>query len=186
MAVLTEIERESRRRFTVDEYSLLAEAGVLTHGERVELIDGVIYRLAPNTPPHQWRIEVLDQMLMRPEHPFRVRSHSLLRIDIWNEPEPDVMVLRQRSYRDAHPGPVDALIVIEVSRSSLTYDQEMEMPLYGTSGVGEVWIVDLSTNSVTRFTDPIAGGYRTTQWFLGGDTVLTDVKVEISVDELFA
>ena len=35
------------RRFTVDEYYAMAEAGMLTEDDRVELIDGVIIEMPP-------------------------------------------------------------------------------------------------------------------------------------------
>lgn len=40
------------RRFTVDEYYAMAEAGILTRDDRVELLDGVIVEMAPISSRH--------------------------------------------------------------------------------------------------------------------------------------
>ena len=40
------------RRFTVDEYYRMAEAGILHHEERLELIEGLILRIDRASPRH--------------------------------------------------------------------------------------------------------------------------------------
>ena len=51
-----------------------------------------------------------------------VSVQSPLRLDAFNEPEPDLMLLRPRAddYRQSHPGAADVLLLIEVSDSSLS------------------------------------------------------------------
>ena len=40
------------RRFTVDEYYLMAEVGIIKPGERVELLEGKIIQMSPIGPMH--------------------------------------------------------------------------------------------------------------------------------------
>ena len=49
-----------------------------------------------------------------------VSVQSPLRLDAYNEPEPDLMLLRPRAdgYRASHPGAADVLLLVEVSESS--------------------------------------------------------------------
>jgi hypothetical protein len=47
MSMVEVIESERLRRFTVEEYHLMAEAGVFAPDERVELIRGVIREMTP-------------------------------------------------------------------------------------------------------------------------------------------
>ena len=54
-----------------------------------------------------------------------VSVQSPLQLDVYNEPEPDVMLLRPRKddYRDSHPGAADVLLLLSNSpkpRSPLT------------------------------------------------------------------
>ena len=54
-----------------------------------------------------------------------ISVQSPLRLDAYNEPEPDVMLLRPREddYQDRHPGAADVLLLVELSESSLAYDR---------------------------------------------------------------
>ena len=42
----------ARRRFTVDEYHRMGEAGVLHEDDRVELIEGEVVQMTPIGPRH--------------------------------------------------------------------------------------------------------------------------------------
>ncbi len=68
------------------------------------------------------------------------------------------MLLRPRAddYSQAHPGPADVLLLIEVSDTSLRHDRGIKLPLYVRHGVAEVWIIDLENNLV-RFYHPPRG-----------------------------
>src|SRR5919205_2261631 len=48
------------RRFTVEEYYRLVEAGILEEDARVELLDGQIIPMAPIGPEHHWILDELN------------------------------------------------------------------------------------------------------------------------------
>jgi hypothetical protein len=54
-----------------------------------------------------------------------VSGQNPLRLDRFNEPEPDLMLLRPRAdvYRASHPSAADVHLLVEVSDTSLTYDR---------------------------------------------------------------
>ena len=58
------------------------------------------------------------------------------------------------AYAASHPGAADALILVEVSDSSLDHDRKTKLPLYARFGVPEVWVVDLSASAVEVYRDP--------------------------------
>ena len=55
----------------------------------------------------------------------------------WSEPEPDLVLLAPRAdfYRGEFASGTDALLVIEVSDSTLRYDRDKKLPLYARHGV---------------------------------------------------
>ena len=61
MAVDVEL---TRRRFTLDEYHRMAEAGILNRGDRVELIRGEIVQMTAIGPDHASCVARLNHLLM--------------------------------------------------------------------------------------------------------------------------
>ena len=162
----------ARRRFDLDAYYRMAEAGILSDPHRVELIDGEIIDMAAIGSPHAAVTNKLVRcfaqaaadglMLMSVQNPLRLDAH--------NEPQPDIMLLRPRAdfYRSGHPGAADVLLLIEVSDSSLAYDRTTKLPLYAKFGVPEVWIVDLAGAAIEVFREPGDGAYGSRERLTGG------------------
>ena len=130
---------------------------------RVELVDGEIKRMPPIHPPHASIVHRLNAVLARRKLHGNVvvGIQSPIRLDDFNEPQPDVTVLRFRDdyYGSSHPTPADVLLAIEVADTSLRYDRDEKMPRYGRAGVPESWLVDVQAGTITVFTQPHAGGY---------------------------
>src|SRR2546427_3902370 len=102
----------ARRRFTVDEYHKMGEAGILSEDDRLELIDGEIVQMSPINVPHAVCVDRLT-MLFAPLLVGRgiVRVQSPIFIDDLNEPQPDLILLKPRDYvkQRYHPGPEDIM-----------------------------------------------------------------------------
>ena len=64
--------------------------------------------------------------------------------------QPNLILLRPRDdyYRSANPEPRDALLVVEVMDSSVYRDRRVKLPLYARARVSEVWLVDVSVDTV--------------------------------------
>jgi Uma2 family endonuclease len=153
----------TRRRFTVDEYYQMAEAGILNEDDRVELIDGEIVEMPPIGPGHSGSVDKIYRTLFRAYDDIaQIRSQNPIRLDQYNEPQPDFSLLKHRadSYRSAHPGPDDVLLVIEVADTSLRTDRDIKLRLYARFGIQETWLVDLQHNLVVVAREPTAEGYR--------------------------
>lgn len=177
-----------RRKFTVSEYYRMGKAGILTEDDRVELIEGEIIQLPPVGDSHAWCVNRLnklfvlgvgDRAIVGVQNPFRLSTRS--------EPLPDLVVMRPRaSMSGPHPTQQDAILVIEVSDTTLAYDQRVKLPLYAREGVPEVWIVDLRGERLLVNRDPSPDGYSTTLILGRGDRIspaaLTDL--ELAVDDI--
>ena len=150
-------------RFDVDDYYRMAEVGILSREDRVELIQGEIIDMAPISSAHGGTVVALTELVARlvADGKVLVSMQGPLRLDPHNEPQPDLMLLRPRSddYRDGHPDAADVLLLVEVADSSLAYDRGPKLALYGRHGVAEVWIVDLAGRTVEVCTRPGPDGY---------------------------
>jgi Uma2 family endonuclease len=90
-----------------------------------------------------------------------VRTQGSIRLSQWSEPEPDVVLLRPRPdfYRCEFALGTDALLVIEVSDTTLRYDRDVKVPLYARHGVPEVWVVDVNGDALLVYGDLRDGKY---------------------------
>ena len=150
------------RKFTVAEYYLMAEVGILGPNERVELIEGDIIVMAPVGPGHAGSVEIIGNLLVRKlDEQFVVRIQNPIHLDDGSEPQPDIVVARQRDdyYTAAHPTPADILLIVEVAQSSLEYDRDVKAHLYGRNAITETWVKNLPEDCIERFTEPGPAGY---------------------------
>ena len=105
----------TRRRFTVHDYHRMGDAGILSPTDRVELIDGEIVSKMAIGPRHGACVDRANRALTTTVGDSAiVRVQGSVRLDLFNEPEPDIVLLRPREdfYASAHPGPADILLVI--------------------------------------------------------------------------
>jgi len=148
----------SRHLITVDAFHRMGETGILGSADRVELIDGEIIDMSPIGALHAAIVDLLARHFARRagESVF-IRCQNPLRLDDVSEPEPDLVILRPRAdfYATAHPGPADALLVIEVADTSLAYDLGVKVPLYARHGIPEVWVIDAATRRTRVFREPV-------------------------------
>lgn len=153
----------ARHRLDVDDYYKMAEAGILRREDRVELVDGEIIDMNPIGSPHAALTNRLARLFTRAvaDATALVAVQTPLRLDNFNEPEPDLMLLRPRAddYRASHPGASDVLLLVEVSDSSLTYDRGAKLDLYARFGIAEIWIVDIAGAAIEVFRNPADGAY---------------------------
>jgi Uma2 family endonuclease len=161
--ILERQQAPTRHRLDVGAYYKMAEAGILTRNDRVELIDGEIFDMVPIGSAHAGKTNRLNWLFARAaaDGLALVSVQAPLRLDAYNEPEPDVMLLKPRAdhYQSRHPNAADVLLVVEISESSLLHDRGTKLPLYAKCGVPEVWIVDLRGAAVEVYREPTGDTY---------------------------
>jgi Uma2 family endonuclease len=164
----------ARRRFDVDEYHRMAQAGILAREDRVELIDGEVVAMTPVGPRHNAAVDRANRVLGRVVGDKAiVRVQGSIRLGRSTEPEPDLALLRPRAdfYASDMPGPADVLLVIEIAESSLVYDRDVKSGVYAGADVLEYWLVDLGARTIQRHTQPRDGRYRETHLVDDGQTL---------------
>ncbi len=144
------------QRWTVKQYLRLAELGVFRN-RRVELIEGVIIKMPPMLSRHAVTIRKVQLPLDRIFGPAHwVRLQMPLQFGRRSAPEPDVAVVAgsEDDYLAAHPS--TALLIVEVSESSLSYDRGRKASLYARAGIEDYWIVNLVQRQLEVRRNPIA------------------------------
>jgi Uma2 family endonuclease len=155
-----------RRRFTVEEYHRMAETGILTADDRVELIEGEIVHKSPIGPRHalciaeltgHFNIALAGRAVVWPQNSLRLPRDT--------EPLPDVVLLHTPPdrYHRRVPQPLDVMLLVEVADTSARYDRGVKLPLYARAGIPEVWIVDFTADVVEVYGEPGASGYAASQ-----------------------
>jgi Uma2 family endonuclease len=166
-------------RMTVDEYEALAEAGIL-RDPRIELIDGLLVKKIAQKPTHVWTVEVIDETLtcLLPLGWF-CRQEKPVRIPDFDEPEPDIAVVRgaRKDYLNGHPEPPNLAMLVEVADWSLTRDRNEKWLAYARGRVICYWIVNLVDRQVEVYTNPAPTGYQSSQVFRPGQ------EVSVVIDE---
>jgi Uma2 family endonuclease len=141
-------------KWTREQYYKLGELGFF-EGKRVELIHGEIVELSPINWPHTVAVTKLADALraaftgigtVMTQTPHPIGD---------SEPEPDVRVIagRMQDYTD-HPR--TALLVVEVSDATLSYDTNGKAELYAESGATDYWVVDVKNRKLIVFRDPVS------------------------------
>ncbi|MBD2413531.1 hypothetical protein FACHB389_31815 [Nostoc calcicola FACHB-389] len=167
------------KRFTIAEYHRLIELGFFREDDRVELIRGEIVQMAAKGTSHSvcstrlyrelFKL-VAEKAIIRGQEPIIIADDS--------EPEPDLVIVQNRpdDYLEAHPSPSDVLLVIEISNSTLKYDQDVKLSLYAEAGIYDYWIFNLVDNYLECYGEPyqhLQGkfGYRRKVIYLPNESV---------------
>jgi Uma2 family endonuclease len=169
-----------KRQFTIHDYHQMVVAGILGEDERVELIEGEIIKMSPIGVRHASCVKRLlklfsqllgDRVTVAVQDPVELSNLS--------EPQPDLALLKPRDdfYAAGHPQPQDILLLVEVADTTIESDfaertlreRTIKIPLYTSSGISEVWLIDVNEQVVEVFREPTANSYQTIQKFQQGE-----------------
>lgn len=153
----------AHHRFTVNDCYRMTEAGIFSEDERIELINGELFDMAPIGSFHAGMVTRLSRLLIRMvaeravvavQNPIYLSEHS--------SPEPDIALLKPRAddYMRSLPTAQDVLLVIEVADSSQHYDRHTKLPLYAKHRIPEVWLIDVKARQFDIYQQPDEEYYR--------------------------
>ena len=152
-----------RKVFTIEEYYRLAEVGILTESDHVELINGDIIAMNPINSPHAGMVNRLASILDRKLHKrATITVQNPIRISTISEPEPDVVIAKYDVdyYESHHPTSGEIYVVIEVSDTTLEKDREVKHPLYAEVSIPEYWIINIQDRQIEIHRQPKDGVYQ--------------------------
>jgi Uma2 family endonuclease len=157
------------KRWTRMEYERMADLGLFSPDERVELLQGEIVTMTPQRSSHSATTGLAEAALRRAFGPTHWNRTQLpLIVDPDSEPEPDLAVVPgdPRDYVNEHPR--TALLVVEIADSTLEKDRTHRSPIYARAGIQEYWIVNLVERCLEVYREPVSAAdqparYRTSR-----------------------
>lgn len=144
-------------RWTREHFYQMADLGWFA-GQRVELLEGEIMVQSPQKWPHYSTIDRCGEVLrIAFGTGFWVRQQAPITFGVHSEPEPDVSVVAG-SREDYSDHPTTALLLVEVSETTLAYDRGDKASLYALARIADYWIVNLVDRQVEVHRNPVADG----------------------------
>jgi Uma2 family endonuclease len=86
---------------------------------------------------------------------FWVRTQVPLNLSEETDVEPDVTVVPGKP-RDYPEHPTTALLVVEISETTLDYDRGRKGSLFAAAGLADYWIVNLIDDQLEVYRNPVA------------------------------
>lgn len=156
------------RRWTREEFYRLLDLGFF-EGQRVELIDAEVVVTTPQTNWHAAaiaRTQVALQLAFGPD--YWVRNQSSLDLTPTTVVDPDLAVIRGSPLNPPRDNPTSALLIVEVSQTTLNFDPGCKASLYASAGIGDYWVLDLEARRLVVHRDPIADASQPFGWRYAG------------------
>ncbi|MFL6196339.1 MAG: Uma2 family endonuclease [Thermoanaerobaculia bacterium] len=158
------------RRWTREEYERAVEEGYFQPEERLELVDGILYGMTPQSSSHVMGVRLIQRVLrIFDGDGFDLRCQSPLAVGLDSEPEPDVAVVVGNP-EDYTVHPTSAVLVVEVADSSLRHDRR-KASLYARAEIPEYWILNLPERRLEVFRNPQNGAYTSRTILREGDSI---------------
>ncbi|HEX9748787.1 MAG TPA: Uma2 family endonuclease [Methylomirabilota bacterium] len=148
-------EATPTKHWTRVEYERLIDKGVFGPEDRIELLGGALVVREPQGGPHAMGIRMVEEALRGVfAAGWDVRVQLPVALDDDSEPEPDVSVV-PGSFRDyPRDHPARAVLIVEISESSLRLDRGEKGGLYARAGLTDYWIVNLVDHVLEVYRDP--------------------------------
>jgi Uma2 family endonuclease len=143
-------------RLSLPQYRRMAEIGILTKYDRVELLEGWLVARPPASPAQATSTsitaDVLQKLVPRELH---LRTKSAIS-DIDSEPEPDISIVDGplEKYVERRPKSGEVQMVVEVSDASLDVDL-WKAGIYASYAVPTFWLVNLVDRQIEVHRGPL-------------------------------
>jgi Uma2 family endonuclease len=132
-----------RRLWTRHEFYRLVDLNFF-RGQRVELIEGELVQMPAQKNVHLATICLVAEALRSAFGPgYWVRPQGSLDLSPLSVPDPDVAVVPGSPKGCSTDNPTTALLIVEVSDTTLRYDRGRKASLYARAGIADYWIVNL-------------------------------------------
>jgi Uma2 family endonuclease len=145
-----------RRLWTAKELYRLLDLGFF-NGQRVQLIEGEIFVMASQKNFHAMGIKLTQDALDAAfGSGYWVRVQMSLDLTPHSVPDPDLAVIAgaPRTHDPAH-NPASALLIVEVSDTTLRFDRGRKGSLYARCNIADYWILNLVDGRLEVYRNPV-------------------------------
>ena len=116
-----------------------------------------------------------------------VRNRNPIILDNFSQPEPVILICRlpREKYLSRLPAPIDILLIIEVSDSTIYFDRNDKAFAYSNAGIVHYLIVNVENNTIKDYRKPTTDGYQSKQTYETGETfsLIAFPDLEIAVKD---
>ncbi|WP_242027675.1 Uma2 family endonuclease [Cyanobacterium aponinum] len=125
-------------KWSLKDYHNLIDRGLLVD-KNVELLEGELVEIAPESPLHSYITRTSTQYLREKLSGLAlvIEAHSITLSNF--ELEPDIAIVKPHShnYKNKHPFSEDIFLLIEISHKTLSYDLSEKKNIYAKEGIEE-------------------------------------------------
>jgi Uma2 family endonuclease len=153
--------------WTRETYHHAVEMGLFGPSPKIELIRGVIYLKPPMNRPHATAVsKSLSVITQAFGDDYYILCQLPIGLSTDGEPEPDISVVTGEpdDYVE-HPTEEQVLLVMEISDSTLGFDQGLKSEVYAEAGIAEYWILDINARTLEVRREPHGKTYRSTHLY---------------------
>jgi Uma2 family endonuclease len=161
------------RRWTRDEY-LQMDDWCWFCLTKVQLIGGEVIEMPAQHDPHAAGVTLtVDALRAAFGQGYWVRSQATLDLSPHGLPDPDVAVIpgTPRGARPKHI-PTSALLLVEVSDSTLQRDRTIMQSLYAAGGITDYWILNLVQRQLEVHRNRVQDASKRFGWWYADRTIL--------------
>ncbi len=176
-----------RYRWTRADYDRVIETGGFGPDDRIELLDGDLWAMTPTGSLHSTAVLLVQKALRDTlASDFHVRGEQPVAIDDVSQPQPDISVVDGDIRDYAHKHPDTALLLVEVSDSTLSHDRGAKLVVYARNKIPEYWLLDLKASCLDVYREPSGTTYLSRITLTVRDTVapLCDPDANIAIADL--
>lgn len=139
-------------RWTLKQYR---ELGPLIGDQKTMLLDGEIFLMPPPKPPHDVALALTDAWLRTVfASGYFVRGQMGFDVGEDTDPSPDLAVVVGSIRDHLAATPREAVLIVEVSETTLASDITTKAEKYAAARVPDYWVIDLENRQLVVFRDP--------------------------------
>lgn len=179
------ITQPVRLKLTVESFVILHAAGSFDALSKVELLDGDLYTMGPQTSAHVVaKSELafrLHAALKTMGSAYSVLIEPTVSVPPASMPEPDIAITSIAKVGDYYP-PEAIRLVVEVAYTSQANDLGFKKALYASAGIPEYWVLDVEAQRIHLFWSPAGEDYAQTRIIPVGGAVSSETLAGLTVE----